>query len=80
MAGDVDIILIDLQIRKGAKDAIEKFVGKKLSYELEEAIKKISAQGGTPLIVVSAEKPLGVVFFKDIIFKCRYFQCFNYCG
>lgn len=55
------------QIRKGATDAIEKFVGAKLPYEMASAVKAYSEQGGTPLILCNQHKLLGVLLLKDVV-------------
>lgn len=58
------------EIRKGAADAIKAYVverGGKFSDECSEAVKKISEQGGTPLVVAEGAKVLGVIHLKDII-------------
>ena len=58
------------EIRKGAADAIQADVverGGKFSEQCSEAVKKISEQGGTPLVVAEGAKVLGVIHLKDII-------------
>ena len=58
------------QIRKGAVDAIEKYVvsgGQQSSSELREVVEKIARAGGTPLVVADNHKPLGVIYLKDIV-------------
>jgi potassium-transporting ATPase ATP-binding subunit len=58
------------EIRKGAVDAIEKYVdgkGKQSSFELREVVEKIARAGGTPLVVADNQKPLGVIYLKDIV-------------
>ena len=60
------------EIRKGAVDAIKDYVcqfGGVYSNECNEVVKKISNQGGTPLIVAKNHKILGVIHLKDIIKK-----------
>jgi K+-transporting ATPase ATPase B chain len=58
-------------IRKGATDAIAKYVatnGQKLPSELELEITKIAQIGGTPLAVADNKKgALGVIYLKDIV-------------
>ncbi|QQL48981.1 potassium-transporting ATPase subunit KdpB [Mucilaginibacter ginkgonis] len=59
-----------LRIRKGAFDAIKKIAenaGNKLLPEVEERVKTISSNGGTPLIVSQNESILGVIELQDII-------------
>jgi K+-transporting ATPase ATPase B chain len=58
------------EIRKGAVDAIEKYVsgnGFQSTAELREVVEKIAKAGGTPLVVADNQKPLGVIYLKDIV-------------
>jgi K+-transporting ATPase ATPase B chain len=55
------------QYRKGAADAIRRFVNKPLPSPVEEAVERISRSGGTPLVVATNEKALGVIHLKDIV-------------
>ncbi|QNM04473.1 potassium-transporting ATPase subunit KdpB [Qiania dongpingensis] len=58
------------EIRKGAADTVKQYVldnGGSYSWECDEAVKKISKQGGTPLVVAKNHKILGVIHLKDII-------------
>ncbi len=58
------------RIRKGASDAIRNLVekaGNLFPKETEEAVRTISSNGGTPLVVSENEKVLGVVELQDII-------------
>ncbi len=58
------------EIRKGAVDAIEKYVisgGQQSSAELREVVERIAKAGGTPLVVADNHKPLGVIYLKDIV-------------
>lgn len=55
--------------RKGAIDAVEKFVGHPLPPKIAEAAKAYSMQGGTPLIISDNHKVLGVILLKDIVKK-----------
>ncbi|HSP61823.1 MAG TPA: potassium-transporting ATPase subunit KdpB, partial [Pyrinomonadaceae bacterium] len=58
------------EIRKGAVDAIVKYVGAgghDVSVEMTEIVERISKQGGTPLAVAYDKKPLGVIYLKDIV-------------
>ncbi len=58
------------QIRKGAYDAIRKIsdkAGNSFPKELEEKVKVISSNGGTPLVVSENGKVVGVVELQDII-------------
>ncbi len=59
-----------IEIRKGAADAIRDYIkanGGIYSKQCEEAVTKISNQGGTPLVVAKNNKILGVIHLKDII-------------
>ncbi len=58
------------KIRKGASDAIRNLVeraGNIFPEETEESVKKISGNGGTPLVVTENEKVVGVIELQDII-------------
>jgi K+-transporting ATPase ATPase B chain len=58
------------EIRKGAADAIEKYVsgnGGLASPELRPIVDKIARSGGTPLVVAEGSRALGVVHLKDIV-------------
>ena len=58
------------QIRKGAVDAIEKYVasnGSQSPKELREIVEKVANQGGTPLVVANDKQPLGVIYLKDVV-------------
>ncbi|PWM45711.1 MAG: K(+)-transporting ATPase subunit B [Clostridiales bacterium] len=58
------------EIRKGAADSVKEYVmanGGKYSKECDDAVKAISNQGGTPLVVSKNHKILGVIHLKDII-------------
>jgi K+-transporting ATPase ATPase B chain len=55
------------QIRKGAADAVRRFIGGLLPPEVENAVENISRSGGTPLVVATKERVLGVVQLKDIV-------------
>ncbi|KFC18380.1 potassium-transporting ATPase subunit KdpB [Epilithonimonas lactis] len=60
----------NIRIRKGASDSIKNLVekaGNPFPKEIEEAVKTISSNGGTPLVVSENEKVLGVVELQDII-------------
>ena len=60
----------DVRIRKGASDSIKNLVekaGNPFPKETEEAVRTISSNGGTPLVVSENEKVLGVVELQDII-------------
>ena len=53
--------------RKGAADSVRAYVGGKFSPEIDDAVTRISSQGGTPLVVATKEKALGVIYLKDIV-------------
>jgi K+-transporting ATPase ATPase B chain len=55
------------QIRKGAATAVKQFVGGTLPKEVENAVENISRSGGTPLVVATQERALGVIHLKDIV-------------
>jgi potassium-transporting ATPase ATP-binding subunit len=55
------------QIRKGACDAVESFVGSSVPVDVHSAIHHISLSGGTPLLVAEGKKILGVIHLKDIV-------------
>ncbi|MDE3099614.1 MAG: potassium-transporting ATPase subunit KdpB [Verrucomicrobiota bacterium] len=55
------------QIRKGAANALRQFAGGTLPSEVEKIIEGISLSGGTPLVVATRERTLGVVHLKDIV-------------
>jgi potassium-transporting ATPase ATP-binding subunit len=57
-------------IRKGAADAVEKWVrerGGGLPVDLEPAVNRIAESGGTPLVVAEGAHVLGVIALKDTI-------------
>ncbi len=58
------------QIRKGAVDAIARYVkdaGGAFPAEVKEAVERIANSGGTPLVVAEDERVLGVIHLKDIV-------------
>src|SRR5215471_9058600 len=58
------------KLRKGATDAICKFVsesGGRVSGEVQEMSDRISRNGGTPLAVADGDRLLGVIHLKDIV-------------
>ena len=58
------------EIRKGARDAIVKYVkdaGGTVPQETMEAVDRISNSGGTPLLVAEDARALGVIYLKDIV-------------
>lgn len=58
------------EIRKGAVDAIKKYViskGGKIPADLDEKATKIAKAGGTPLAIAINNKVLGVIYLKDTV-------------
>jgi potassium-transporting ATPase ATP-binding subunit len=58
------------EIRKGAVDAIEKYVmtnGGEVPADMRAIVERISRAGGTPLVVAYDRKALGVIYLKDIV-------------
>jgi K+-transporting ATPase ATPase B chain len=58
------------EIRKGAADAIEKWViakGGRIPDALKPIVQRISRAGGTPLVVADGRQVLGVIHLKDIV-------------
>ena len=58
------------QIRKGAADAIERYVnnqGGQLPPNVRASVENIAKQGGTPLVVADGTQVLGVIQLKDIV-------------
>ena len=54
-------------IRKGAAESVKQFVGGTLPAAVENAVENISRSGGTPLVVATQERALGVIHLKDIV-------------
>jgi len=58
------------EIRKGASDAIEKYVasrGGAVHPQLSATVQRIARAGGTPLVVAEGRSALGVIHLKDIV-------------
>ncbi|MEI8019633.1 MAG: potassium-transporting ATPase subunit KdpB [Schlesneria sp.] len=58
------------EIRKGAIDAMENYVrehGGDFPRSLKDQVNRIANLGGTPLIVADKQRPLGVIYLKDIV-------------
>jgi K+-transporting ATPase ATPase B chain len=53
--------------RKGAAASVRDWVGGKLPADVEQAVESISSNGGTPLVVATKTKALGVIYLKDIV-------------
>jgi len=56
-----------ISIRKGSANAIRQFTGGMFPAEIEKTVEGISLSGGTPLVVATQERALGVVHLKDIV-------------
>lgn len=70
-----------MQIRKGAADALQRYIEEKggvFSEECRQAVDRVAKVGGTPLVVARDARILGVIYLKDIIKEgvkekiCRY--------
>ena len=60
----------DHQIRKGAPDAIAKYVAalnRTVPHLVDEAVQRVARQGSTPLVVADGTRVLGVIELKDIV-------------
>jgi K+-transporting ATPase ATPase B chain len=55
------------QVRKGAASAIRQFVGGTLPPEIDQMVETVSLSGGTPLVVATSGRAVGVVHLKDIV-------------
>jgi len=58
------------QVRKGAADAIQKYVqenGGNIPQELQLSVESIALSGGTPLVVAERNRALGVIHLKDVV-------------
>jgi K+-transporting ATPase ATPase B chain len=55
------------QIRKGAADAVQGFLGNPLPPEVRDAVDSVAKSGGTPLLVADGVRVLGTVHLKDIV-------------
>ena len=58
------------QVRKGAAASVAAWVkeqGGRAPAELDEIVTRISSLGGTPLTVAVNDKPLGVIYLKDVV-------------
>jgi K+-transporting ATPase ATPase B chain len=54
------------EIRKGAASAVTAWVGRNAA-ELDEVAGRVSASGGTPLVVAERGRLLGVIHLKDVV-------------
>jgi K+-transporting ATPase ATPase B chain len=58
------------EVRKGAADAIEKYVYQNsgsFPKELQATVEEIARSGGTPLVVAERGRALGVIHLKDVV-------------
>jgi K+-transporting ATPase ATPase B chain len=58
------------QIRKGAPEAIAKYVaerGQAVPHEIEQCVREIANGGGTPLLVAENGRALGVIALTDVV-------------
>jgi K+-transporting ATPase ATPase B chain len=58
------------EIRKGAADAIERYVaraGGAAPGELQTIVQRVARSGGTPLVVADNARPIGVIHLKDVV-------------
>jgi len=55
------------QIRKGSANAIRHFTGGMFPAEIEKIVEAVSLSGGTPLVVATGDRALGVIHLKDIV-------------
>jgi len=55
------------EIRKGADDAVQTYIGSAFPSAVSEIISKIAGSGGTPLVVTQNKKVMGVIHLKDVI-------------
>jgi K+-transporting ATPase ATPase B chain len=58
------------QIRKGAVDAITKYLASNnctMPMEVQANVEKVARSGGTPLVVAERHRALGVIHLKDIV-------------
>ncbi len=66
----IGIKTIMCRVRKGASDAIEQYVraqGGEVPTDLHSYVEKVSALGGTPLVVCENHRILGVIYLKDTV-------------
>ncbi len=57
-------------VRKGAADAIEKYLqglGSSMPREVRESVNEVARSGGTPLVVAEGDRAMGVIHLKDIV-------------
>ena len=54
-------------IRKGATDAIERYIGGSVPADVKQTVELVARQGATPLVVARNKQVLGVVQLKDVV-------------
>ncbi|MBP2323704.1 K+-transporting ATPase ATPase B chain [Kibdelosporangium banguiense] len=54
-------------VRKGAASAVKAWVGGDVPAEVDEIVDKISAEGGTPLVVAEGDTIRGVIRLSDVV-------------
>ena len=58
------------EIRKGAADAVVRFVnerGGEVHRDISRAVDDVGREGGTPLVVADSDRALGVIYLKDVL-------------
>jgi len=58
------------EIRKGATDAVARFVeerGGEVHESISKAVDNVAREGGTPLVVADSGRALGVIYLKDVL-------------
>lgn len=58
------------EVRKGAADAVYKFIEEKggmISESIRMVVDRVAREGGTPLVVANSSKVLGVICLKDVL-------------
>ncbi len=66
----VDFIAEKRSVRKGAAEAVMRYVESKdgtFPEEVTRDVDRVSGQGGTPLVVIDGKRVLGTIFLKDIV-------------
>ncbi len=64
------VVLPEREIRKGAYDAVERYVqtsGGFIKQEVRAAVECVAREGGTPLVVAEGANVLGVIHLKDVV-------------
>ena len=63
----VDVPSQSLEVRKGASDAVLKYVQQDIPLRLKEKVEAIARQGGTPLLIAHNGAAVGGVYLKDVV-------------